>query len=94
MNQLEFWPEYGSGPLWAGGDRVDLTELGLPSELAGRLVAWNALYEDERRPMEGPGDPDFGGVGGLFGIVARDWSCERPGPLQRWVSLAALVVAS
>jgi len=30
VKQLEFWPEYGSGPPWTGGDRVDLTELGFP----------------------------------------------------------------
>lgn len=63
MKQLEFWPEYGSGPLWAGGTPVDVTELELPSELAGRLVAWNALYEDERLPIEGPGDIGWLGEG-------------------------------
>ncbi len=63
MNQLEFWPEYGPGPLWAEGDRVDLTELGVPSELADRLLAWNARYEEERLPLEGPCDTDWLGEG-------------------------------
>lgn len=91
MKQLEFWPEYGTGPLWAGVDGVDLGQLGLPIELVERLVAWNACYEDERLPMEGPGDPDWLGEGkrllaetrtALAGscrlVVTEPWWGEEP----------------
>jgi hypothetical protein len=63
VKQLEFWPEYGAGPLWDEGAGVDPTQLGLPTELVERLVAWNARYGDERLPMEGPGDPAWLGEG-------------------------------
>jgi hypothetical protein len=63
VKQLEFWPEYGAGPLWDEGAGVDPTQLGLPTELVERLVAWNARYGDERLPMAGPGDPDWLGEG-------------------------------
>jgi hypothetical protein len=50
---LEFWPEYNSGPLWSDdGKSVDLASLGLPAELAARLAAWNARYDDSKVPLE------------------------------------------
>ncbi len=53
---LEFWPDYGSGPLWtATGDLVSLEELGLPTDLATRLAAWNSRNEEGLLPLEGPG---------------------------------------
>lgn len=50
--ELEFWPEYNAGPLWAGGDAVDLGLLGLSDGLQARLVSWNAMYSDDRLPFE------------------------------------------
>jgi hypothetical protein len=35
---VEFWPEYGDGPLWTtDGDAVDLSGLALSTELAEAL---------------------------------------------------------
>jgi len=54
---LEFWPDYGPGPLWtAGGEWAEPLALGLPATLAERLSGWNAGYEEHRLPLEGPGD--------------------------------------
>jgi hypothetical protein len=53
---IEFWPDYGAGPLWVGGRAVDVERPDIPPDLAHRLVSWNAEYGDERLPMEGPGD--------------------------------------
>lgn len=52
---LEWWPEYGKGPLWADGKSIDLTSLGLSAGLVERLVQWNAEYADEKLPVDGQG---------------------------------------
>ena len=50
---LEFWPEYNSGPLWSNdGRNVDVADIGLPIELAGRLRDWNARYDGTKLPFE------------------------------------------
>lgn len=59
MDVLEFWPDYGSGPLWASGIAVDLQRLPLSEALRGRVVAWSADYEDDKLPIDGPGDADW-----------------------------------
>jgi hypothetical protein len=57
---LEFWPDYGPGPLWQrGGTPADPAALGLPADLVERLRAFNDAYEEERLPVEGGGDPDY-----------------------------------
>jgi hypothetical protein len=51
--ELEFWPEYDSGPLWAqGATSVDLSSLPLSEGLRARLVAWNDRYDDSKLPFE------------------------------------------
>ena len=50
--ELEFWPEYNSGPLWDGGETVDLGSLQLSQELRERLDRWNAAFSDDRLPFE------------------------------------------
>ena len=57
---LEFWPDYGGGPLWTSdGKFADLGALPLGDDLRRRLMDWNADYTEERIPVEGPGDPDW-----------------------------------
>ena len=57
---LEWWPDYGSGPLWKksgrGGEHVDASSLGLPADLVARLTAWNASYTADKLPLGGDGD--------------------------------------
>jgi hypothetical protein len=54
---LEFWPDYGPGPLWRqDGQPVDLSALDLTPDLIQRVTAWNAAYEEDRVPIEGAGD--------------------------------------
>jgi hypothetical protein len=53
LTTIEFWPEYGDGPLWTtDGDAVDLSGLALSSDLAEALRAWNANYDDSKLPFE------------------------------------------
>ena len=48
MTGLEFWPDYGRGPVWTdSGQAVDLDALGLDPELATELSAWNAAYDED-----------------------------------------------
>ncbi len=56
---LEFWPDYGPGPLWQGGQAIDLEAFGIPDALAQRLRKFNAAYEEHKIPSEGAGDPAF-----------------------------------
>ena len=50
---LEFWPEYGDGPLWSpDGQAVDLVALSLSADLVDALRAWNATYDDSKLPFE------------------------------------------
>ncbi|WP_097188893.1 hypothetical protein [Ornithinimicrobium cerasi] len=54
---LEFWPDYGAGPLWTeDGKPADLGALELPSDLVEQLKTWNAQYAEEKLPIEGVGD--------------------------------------
>ncbi len=46
---MEFWPDYGPGPLWSeGGKSVDLTSLGVDPDLVERIEAWNAAYGEHK----------------------------------------------
>lgn len=56
MTELEFWPDYGPGPLWDRGGPVDLATLEIDGLLAERLAAWNAAYEEHKVPLDGEGD--------------------------------------
>lgn len=51
LELLEFWPDYGTGPLWLrGGKPADLAALAIPADLGS--------YEEERLPLDGDGDGD------------------------------------
>ena len=64
MTQLEFWPDYGAGPLWTDdGKAADLAGLGLPDQLVERLTVWNGQYTEDKVPLEGSGDADWLGEG-------------------------------
>jgi hypothetical protein len=60
---LEWWPDYGGGPLWQasgrGGQQVDSGALELPLDLAARLAAWNQRYAEDKLPTTGGGDPEW-----------------------------------
>jgi hypothetical protein len=89
---LEFWPDYGPGPLWdAHGKALEPQSLGLDADLANRLLAFNAAYEEERVPVDGPGDAEYLAEGtGLLAtvraalngrfrvIVTEPWWGEEP----------------
>ncbi len=53
---LEFWPDYGCGPLWTDGRPADLELLRLNRELIQRLTDWNARYSEDKVPVDGRGD--------------------------------------
>lgn len=77
MSDIEFWPDYGPGPLWTDKGKVaSPTELGLPGELAVRLDTFNAAYEEWRLPREGPGDPAYIAEG--IALLAAVRSAIRP----------------
>ena len=60
MTQLEFWPDYGAGPLWTeDGKAADLGRLGPPDQLIERLTVWNGQYAEEKVPLEGSGDTEW-----------------------------------
>lgn len=89
---LEFWPEYGQGPLWSDGKPAALMELGLPDSLVQRLRAWNALYQEHRLPIDGAGDPAYLAAGtalmqevrvaleGRYEVVTTEPWWEAPDP--------------
>ena len=57
---LEWWPDYGSGPLWKrsgqGGVNVDAASLGLSPDLVARLTEWNASYHEDKLLPESNSD--------------------------------------
>lgn len=88
---LEFWPDYGDGPLWSGGDPVDLDTVGLAADLTARLTAFNEAYQEGRLPLDGPGDRSYLAEGerllhavrqALFGryrvLVTEPWWGKEP----------------
>ncbi len=97
LEPLEFWPDYGPGPLWMrGGTPADPAALGLPIDLAERLQAFNDAYGEERLPLEGGGDADYLATGvrllaevrdalaGRFRVVVTEpWWGEAPSDYQR-----------
>ncbi|SPD88025.1 protein of unknown function [Micropruina glycogenica] len=47
MRLIEFWPDYGQGPLWSpDGTPVDAASLGLPDDLVQQLSLWNGSDDD------------------------------------------------
>ncbi len=57
MTVLEFWPDYGLGPLWTDDSKPsDLASLGIDRGLAEQLTAGNAGYEENKVPIDGNGD--------------------------------------
>ena len=91
MTTLEFWPDYGPGPLWLDGKAVELHSLGLPHELARQLEAWNGRYEEDKVPLEGDGDAEWlregtsllrrtrSALGARFSVVVTEtWWGEEP----------------
>ena len=57
VNVLEFWPDYGAGPLWThDGKPVDLSSLDVDPDLVEKVAVWHAAYEEDRVPIDGPGD--------------------------------------
>lgn len=56
--EFEFWPDYGSGPLWIGGASIEPRSV-LSEDLAERLLLWNAEYEESKLPLEGTGDQEW-----------------------------------
>jgi hypothetical protein len=54
---LEFWPDYGPGPLWTDdGKPVDLRSLDLSLDLIEQLEAWNSQYAENKMPLGNLGD--------------------------------------
>jgi hypothetical protein len=54
---MEFWPDYGPGPLWTDdGKPVDLASLGVGRDLVERVAAWNAQFSEDKVPLQGTGD--------------------------------------
>ncbi|WP_183099606.1 hypothetical protein [Nocardioides pelophilus] len=92
MTDLEFWPDYGPGPLWTqDGKPVDVPSLGLGDELAAQLTDWNAAYAEDKVPLEGAGDEAWlaegrrllGEVRAALGgrhrvVVTEPWWGEQP----------------
>ena len=62
--RLEWWPDDDGAVLRDGAKVVALGELDLPPDLIGRIEPWKARYEDDRLPIDGPGDPDWLREGG------------------------------
>jgi hypothetical protein len=56
VDVLEFWPDYGSGPLWTHGAVISPSDVDVDPSLAERLIRWNAEYTEDKIPLDGPGD--------------------------------------
>lgn len=96
LDVLEFWPDYGPGPLWLKGAPAPLSALNLPADLSDRLQLWNEAYEERLLPSEGDGDPDYLSTGkallaevraalrGRFRVlVTEPWWGEVPSDPER-----------
>ncbi|TFB84115.1 hypothetical protein E3O44_16685 [Cryobacterium algoricola] len=72
---LEWWPDYGAGPLWRssgrGGAPAELESLALSDGLKNRLRDWNDGYEEEALPIDGPGKPAWLSEGITLLALAR-----------------------
>jgi hypothetical protein len=75
MLRLEFWPDYGSGPLWSDeGKPLALGSLGISPMLAERVRLWNSQYEEGKIPVDGPGDVEWLTEGvGCCTSCAQSW---------------------
>jgi hypothetical protein len=61
---LEFWPDYGPGPVWTDDGRpVDLGHLGVDPDLVAEVAAWNDAYGEDKVPIESHGDSAWLGEG-------------------------------
>ena len=73
VSLLEFWPDYGPGPLLTeDGKPADLQSLGLSGELVEELESWNGEYAEEKIPVDGNGDSAWLGEGRSLLLRTRD----------------------
>ena len=93
---MEFWPDYGPGPLWVGGRAEAPESLGLEPALASALERWNEEYDEALMPVEGTGDSGYIATGvallarvrqalaGRFRVVVTEpWWGEEPSDGER-----------
>lgn len=88
--RLEFWPDYGQGPLWDAGRTIDLEDLCLPPALIERIHRWHEVYDEDRLPIDGPGDDAWlaegksilasirGSLTDIEVVVTEPWWGEQP----------------
>jgi hypothetical protein len=70
---LEFWPERQGGPPWTGlGVSVDLDTLSLPGDRKDRVPTWFRLYDDDKLPIDGPGEEQWLDDGRRLSSELRD----------------------
>jgi hypothetical protein len=74
---LEFWPDYGAGPLWGSvGQAVDPLSLPLSPELGKRVVSRAAKYAEDKIPFDGAGDTAWIEEGRILLRLVRGALCE------------------
>lgn len=54
VTTLEFWPDYGPGPIWLNGSAIAPAEI-LSASLAKRVRLWNDAYDEAK--LETENDP-------------------------------------
>jgi len=59
VETVEFWPDYGRGPLWKDGKPADPAALGVDADLAARLRDWNSRYAETNLPIDTSGSPAY-----------------------------------
>ena len=91
MDTLEFWPDYGSGPLWRHGAAISPRDVDVDPSLAERLIRWYAEYAEDKVPLEGPGDVKWmtegrnllaelrrQTAGGITIVTTEPWWADQP----------------
>jgi hypothetical protein len=74
---LEFWPDYGAGPLWdSAGQAVDPLSLPMSPELGKQVVSWAAKYAEDKIPIDGAGDTAWLEEGRRLLRLVRRALCE------------------
>ncbi|MFF1831552.1 hypothetical protein [Paenarthrobacter sp. NPDC058040] len=77
MTRLEFWPDYGRGPLWNDdGQHVELDSLAISPGLAARVRLWNSAYAEDKLPLDGSGDAGWLAQGVELLLQLRTEVCD------------------
>lgn len=86
---VEFWPDYSGALLHVAGKPIQLMDLPVPIDLAGRAAVWVTEYLDAKLPFGDRPDADWMTEGRAIFAAIRDGLARHDITLVDWEGIWA-----